>query len=68
MYKYKFVNNFLFKYLPNEICYKIINYLLPKKNNYLKNIIKPDLNYKNSYYSLKTRNYDEFYNTTIIQV
>tara|TARA_B100001094_G_scaffold326119_1_gene381675 strand:- start:827 stop:1129 length:303 start_codon:yes stop_codon:yes gene_type:complete len=63
MYKYKLINNFLDKTFPIEIKEKIFNYLLPNKNNHLKEIMKPNLNYKNSYYSIKTRNYDEFYNT-----
>ena len=63
MYKYKIINNFLDKIFPTEIQDKIFNYLLPSKNYNLKEIMKPNLNYKNSYFSIKTLKYNEVYNT-----
>ena len=63
MYKYKIINIFLNQTFPIEIQDKIFNYLLPDKNYNLNKIMKPNLNYKNCYFCIKSRNYDEFYNT-----
>ena len=62
MWKYKIINKFLDNTFPFEINNIIYTYLLPNKNNYLKNIMKFEYQTKNSYYNIITQKHDECYN------